>query len=299
MGWRPRRAARIRPGTATARRPARPRMRPRPGSGGPARSGSPAARSGTRISSTRPGSSGSGFACERRWVRFRMPARHLRRRPVGRDVGQPDDGGRDRAPTRPGGGRPPGTPRTRQRLVERRRREGRSEGLVRAQVAGEAVGRAAGAPRQRAAGARSSAGAGSGRRPARRRGLARRAARPAAATRRRTATIAARRDGCGIRRRPLASDPATLPGTARAARSRARTRSTAGSSSRARCRCPCSQRSKKRTISWSSSRFGPGVRRRGQLVDPVADERPATARVQRACIRSAAIDVASPSSRRC
>ena len=37
---------------------------------------------------------------------------------------------------------------------------------------------------------------------------------------------------------------------------------------------PFSQRSKKRTSSCSSSRFGPGVADDGQIVDPVADDRP-------------------------
>ena len=79
--------------------------------------------------------------------------RHLRRRPVGCDVGKAHDRGRDR--DRHGQVEHDlREAQDRQRLVERRRGEHRSEGLVRAQVPRQAVGRAAGAPRQRAAGAR-------------------------------------------------------------------------------------------------------------------------------------------------
>ena len=176
----------------------------------------------------------------------------------------------------------------RERLRQRLGRVGRAEGLVGPEVAREAVRAAAGAPRQRGRASRPSAGGGTCRRPARRRGdrasdepAGQRQPRPPSSRQERPLDVAGMRER---RRRPPPTRPrrrerlglgvvALEPDDRRLVVAAVRAR---------RCR----QRSKNRTISWSSSRFGPGWRRCGQPWTQL----PTSVRVgavQRACIRNA------------
>ena len=200
------------------------------------------------------------------------PGAHPRRRPVRRHVGQADDGGRDGRVDREVQDRDR-LAQDRERLDEGRARERRArcassgrrsraspfgippapqDRLPRVPTVGSVP---IGVDRRRATGPRSTSRPASGSRPALERGTA------------------GRRSPDAGRRRPPASAPATPPGTPPARRSRARTRRPRGSSS-SPFGSSRSQRSKNRTTSWSSSRFGPGRRVLRPAVDPVADQRP-------------------------
>ncbi len=188
------------------------------------------------------------------------PGSDLGRRAVRGHIGQPDHRGRDRRRDREMEDDLRHAEDLERRL-ERLGGVGRAERLVRSEVACQAVRRAAGAPRQ------------GGPRPDRRpvavsvhpgrcRGdgpLGRQACRRGAPTRRRTAIPASPRRDAGTPS-PPASAPATAAGNGSGSAYSRSNQTTAGSLS-APFGIPFSQRSKKRTSSWRSSRFGPGVRR--------------------------------------
>ena len=202
-----------------------------------------------------PGSSGAGSECGVAMGQVQDPRRHLRRRAVGGDVAQADDGRRDRR------ARLPGQHRNREaedveRLVERLGGERRDRAPRRG------GGRAA-----RPFGALPAPHDSAARVPVVGRCRKRSTAAPHGASvdeppdERQLAGAEVEDPFAGARRRPgrlgRSIAPARRPGTARAA-AYSRRKATSPGSSITPLSMPLSQWSKNRTISCSQSRFGPG-----------------------------------------
>ena len=169
-----------------------------------------------------------------------------------------------------------------ERLRQRLARCTSGRRLVRPQVARQAVGRAAGAPRQRPRASRPSAGAGTCRHRRQPDGAS--SAHQRAASPKRHSRVAVDWDAgtpSAARHRP-----GRAAGNGSGGAYSRSNQTTAGSASQPFVDAPCSAGRRTATISWSSSRFGPGVAECGhectQLPTACRD-----GAVQRACIRNA------------